>query len=111
MSILWEWNITVWSKSDYKLSYLFSFKKNSKKQTETIQDQAEKQIKITKTKVEKQLLETDKKPIASLFSKEFLYEEDIYELNKVVEIEQKINRDDLIYKTDNKKGQDIWFSK
>ena len=42
-----------------------------------------------------------------MFSKEFLYGEDIYELNKVVEIEQKINRDDLIYKTDNKKGQDI----
>ena len=37
-----------------------------------------------------------------MFSKYFLSEEAIYELNKIKEIEQKINRDDLSYKTGNK---------
>ena len=36
-------------------------------------------------------------------SKDFLTEEAIYESNKIKEIEQKTNRDDLIYKTIAKK--------
>ena len=46
-----------------------------------------------------------KKKIASLFSKDFLNEEGTYELNKIVEMENKLNRDDLIYKTGNKKKE------
>ena len=38
-----------------------------------------------------------------MFSKEFLYEEATYELNKIVEIENKIDGKELIYKTGNKK--------
>ena len=38
-----------------------------------------------------------------MFSKDFLNKEALYELNKIVEIENKLNRDDLIYKTGNKK--------
>ena len=38
-----------------------------------------------------------------MFSKDFLPEEAIYELNKIKDEEQKINRDDLNYKTGNKK--------
>ena len=37
------------------------------------------------------------------FSKDFLSEKAVYELKKIKEIEQKISRDDLIYKTGNKK--------
>ena len=35
-----------------------------------------------------------------MFSKDILNEEAIYELNKIKEIKQKLNRDDLIYKAD-----------
>ena len=38
-----------------------------------------------------------------MFSKDFLNKEALYELNKIVEIENKLNRDDLIYETGNKK--------
>ena len=38
-----------------------------------------------------------------MFPKYFLTEEVRYELNIILEIEQKFNRDDLIYKTDDKK--------
>ena len=38
-----------------------------------------------------------------MFSKKFLTGEAIYELNKIVEIEQKINRDNLIYRLGDKK--------
>ena len=51
----------------------------------------------------KNFLDTDQKLIASLFSKCFLNEEAAYELNKIVETENKLNKDDLIYKTGNKK--------
>ena len=34
--------------------------------------------------------------------KDFLNEEATYELNKIVKMENKLNRDDLIYKTGNK---------
>ena len=47
--------------------------------------------------------DTNQKSIASLFSKKFLNEEARHELIKIVEIENKLNRDDLIYKTVNKK--------
>ena len=46
---------------------------------------------------------TNKKSIASLFSKNVLNEEPTYEFNKIVEMENKLNRDDLIFKTSNKK--------
>ena len=38
-----------------------------------------------------------------MFSKKFITGEAIYELNKIVEIEQNINRDNLIYKLGDKK--------
>ena len=37
-----------------------------------------------------------------MFSKEFLNEETPYELNKIVEMEDKINKDHLIHKTGNR---------
>ena len=46
----------------------------------------------------------NKKSIASLFSKNVLNEEPTYELKKIVEMENKLNRDDLIFKTSNKKN-------
>ena len=73
------------------------------KLTKTIEDQGEKQIKAIKNRVKKQLLNTDQKSIIGFFSKDFLSEEAIYELNKIKGIEQKINRDDLIYKIGNNK--------
>ena len=39
----------------------------------------------------------------SLFSEDFLKEEATYELKKIVETEKKLDRNDLIYKTGNKK--------
>ena len=54
---------------------------------------------------EKQLLDTDQKSIPSLFSKEA-----IYELHKIVEIEQWNNRDNLICNTsDTKKDKPYDF--
>ena len=38
-----------------------------------------------------------------MFAKEFLSEETIYELNIIKEFEQQINRNNLIYKTGDKK--------
>ena len=38
-----------------------------------------------------------------MFLTDFLFEEAIYKLSKIKGIEQKINRNDLIYKTGNKK--------
>ena len=72
-------------------------------QTKTIEDQGEKQIKPLENRVEKKNLNTDKKPIASLFSKDYLNEEATYELNKITAIENKPDRNDLIYKSSNKK--------
>ena len=78
------------------------------KQTKMIEDQREKQIKALKNIVEKKYLDTDQKSIASLFSKDFLNEEATYELNKIVKMKNKINRDDLIYKTGNKKNDKVY---
>ena len=38
-----------------------------------------------------------------MFLKDFLNEEATYELNKIVQMENKLNRDNLIYKTGNMK--------
>ena len=59
---------------------------------------------LLKNKQQRQKTEsTNKKSIASLFSKNVLNEEPTYEFNKIVEMENKLNRDDLIFKTSNKK--------
>ena len=44
-----------------------------------------------------------KNQLAIFFSKDLLSEEAIYKSNKIIEMQQKISRDDLIYETDNKK--------
>ena len=41
-----------------------------------------------------------------MFSKGFLIEEAIYELNKIVLMENKISRDNLTYKKGNKKNDE-----
>ena len=74
------------------------------KQTKTIEDQRKKQIKALENRAEKRFLDTNKKLIASLFPKDVLNEKATYELNKMVKMENKLNRDDFIYnKTGNKK--------
>ena len=57
-----------------------------------IEDQGEKQIRKIENSVEKKYLDKDKKSVAS----------STYELNKIVDIKNKLNNDDLIYKTGNK---------
>ena len=69
----------------------------------TIWDQIEKQIKALQNWVEKLFLGTYQKSIAFLFSKDFPNEETTHELSKIVETENKIDRNDLIYETGNKK--------
>ena len=56
-----------------------------------------------KTEPKKIFLDTDQKLIACLFPKDFLNGEATYELNKTVEMENKFDRNDLSYKTGNKK--------
>ena len=65
--------------------------------------QKHKKIK-TEGKFEKQISNTYQKWISNLFSKNFLAAEARDELNKIREIKKEINRDDLIHKTDSKKG-------
>ena len=69
------------------------------KQTKAIGDLADKQTKPL------QNLYTDQqfKSTGELFSKNILTAEATGELEKIKNIEQKINRDDLIYKTGTKK--------
>ena len=50
----------------------------------------------------KNYLDIDQISITSLLSKDFRNEEVKYELHKIVELENKVNRDELIYKTSNK---------
>ena len=64
----------------------------------------EKQIKPIENRVKKTFLDTDQKSIVPLFPKDFL-KEPIYELNKIVDMENKLNRYYLIYKTGNKKKE------
>lgn len=47
-------------------------------------------------------LDTDQKSFSSLVSKDILNDEAKYELNIIVERENKLNRDGLIYKGGNK---------
>ena len=61
-------------------------------------------VKILENRVEKNVLDTDQKSMASQFSKDSLNEETTCELNKIVELENKLDRNDLIYKTGNKKN-------
>ena len=61
------------------------------KEIKMIEEQGENQIKAIANRV-------DKKSITSLLSEELLNNRAIYKLNKIVEIENKIDRDDLILK-------------
>ena len=63
-----------------------------------IKDQAEKQ----KRNIGNQLLDAGDKSITSLFSKDFLTEEAIHELNKIKEIVEILNGNNLIYKMGDK---------
>ena len=85
-----------------KFAYL-PLGKACEKQTKTIKDQGEKQIQAIEHSRKKSFLDTDKKSITFSFSKDCLNEEAIYELNKIVEMENKLIKDDLIYKTGNEK--------
>ena len=53
------------------------------------------------------VLDTDQKSIVCFISKDLLNEEAAFELNKFLEIESKLNTDELIYKTGNKKRINI----
>ena len=61
-----------------------------------------------KSDFQKKFLDIDQKSIASLLSKEFLNEDVTPELNKIVEMENKLNRSNLINKTENKKKDKIF---
>ena len=76
------------------------------KETKTFEDQRKKQIKAIGNRAKRQFSDLDQKSIVSFFLKDFLNEEAKYELNKFVEKENKfkLNRDDLVYRTGNKKG-------
>ena len=69
----------------------------------TIEDRGEEQIKSLGNRAEETFLDTDQTSIVSLFSKDNLNEEPTYELNKIVEMENKLDRNDFIYKTGNKR--------
>ena len=67
----------------------------------------EKKIEALENRVENLFLNTVQKPIASLFSKYFLNEKTTYKLYKIAEMENNLDRNDLIYKTDNVKKDKI----
>ena len=69
-------------------------KEQPKKQIKTVNDQGEKQIKALLNRATKRIWDTDQKSITSLFSKDYLNKEATY----------KLDRNDLIYKIDNKKN-------
>ena len=73
------------------------------KETKTMKDQGEKRIKALENRVEKNFLDTNQKQIAPLFSKDFLNEEATYELNNIVAMGNKLDRNYLNYKIENKK--------
>ena len=92
-----------------KAKFAYSpFGKAFEKQTKTIEDQGEKQIKALENRVEKRFLDTDQKWVASLFSKDFLNEEAIYELSKIIEMKNELNRDNFISKTGDKKKDNTY---
>ena len=74
-----------------------------------IEDRGKKQMKAIEKIVEKQLLDTVQKSIVSLFSEDFLTKDAIFVLNKIVEIEQKFNRDYFIYKASDKKEDKTYY--
>ena len=67
-----------------------------------------KQIKALQNWVEKLFLGKYQNSIAFLFSKDFPNEEATRELNKIVETENKLDRNDLIYETGNKKKDETY---
>ena len=82
------------------------------KQAKTTEDQGEKQIKALDNRVEKFFQTQIKNQSLLYFSKDFLNEEATYELNKIVEMENKLYRKNLIYKTgNNKKDKTYDFQK
>ena len=56
----------------------------------------------TENRLAKQILDTYQNSITNLFANNFTSDGAKYELNEIKMIEEKINRDDLIYKSDNK---------
>ena len=91
--------------------YLFSFWKSFRKTSKNDWRSKIKKKKSDQKQSQKRFLEADQKSIASLFLKDFLNEEATYELKKIVEMENKLYRDDLIYNAGNKKKDKTWFSK
>ena len=72
-----------------------------------MEDQGDKRIKAIENKIKKIILKTDKKS-TEFFGKDFLNEEAKYQLNKLVEIENKVNKDDLICKISNNKRDKMY---
>ena len=66
-----------------------------KKKKKTIEQKADLALEL-ENRAKKHILDTNQKPIGSLFSKDFLNEGVAYELNKIIGTENKLNRDDLI---------------
>ena len=56
-----------------------------------------------KTELKNEFLDRNQKSVAYLFSKYFLNEEATHELTRTAEMENKLDRNDLIYETSNKK--------
>ena len=100
MNILWVKKYCLQGEIIEQTKFAFSpLPKVFEKQAKMIEDQGEKQIKALESRVEETFLDTVQKSSAALFLKDFLNEEATYELNKIVEMENKLNRDNLIYKT------------
>ena len=74
---------------------------------ETIEHHREKQINALENRIEKEFLDTDKKSITSLFSKDFLNENATLELKKKSQ-KWKINSINIICKACNKKKDKIY---
>ena len=68
------------------------------KQTKTIEDQGEKQIKATQDN-NKQLTNIQRATIKNIFPENMLNDEAKKEMDKVLEIEKTVDRENLVYKT------------
>ena len=68
------------------------------KQTKTIEDQGEKQIKATQDN-NKQLTNIQRATIKNIFPENMLNDEAKKEMDKVLEIEKTVDREKLVYKT------------
>ena len=107
-------NIAIWLNYNNRTSqvYLFSFRKCFEKEAKMNEDQEENQTKAIGNSARKQILDRDEKSLTNFFSKHFSSEKAIYELNRIKEIEQKINKDDLVYKAgDKEKDKTCYFQK